>query len=114
MFAITSWILLKFELFMHATTISFPVATTAVKLAYLSIPAWGFAMTCIKLSAILTLLRIPINNTYWRPSLYAIGTLQVVYLVGSTIFTFLACIPLKAIWDFGATPSAHCFGFEAP
>jgi hypothetical protein len=114
MLAISSWALFKFELFMQPTTIAFPVATRAVKLAYLAIPVWGFAMTCIKISAILTLLRIPINHRYWRPNLYAITTLQIACLVGSTIFTFVACIPLEAVWDFTAAPTAHCLGMEAP
>ena len=98
---------------MHPTSISGPVVSRAVKLAYLAIPVWGFSMTCIKISAIIALLRIPID-AYWRPFLFAIAAVQVAYLIGSTVFIFLACIPLQGIWDFSTTPKARCLGMEAP
>jgi len=109
MLAITDWALLKPETFMEPTLLTFPVATEAMKLAYLAIPVWSCAMTCIKVSASLTLLRLPIG-AWWKAFLYVITGLQIAYFVGNTVYVFVACIPLEGIWDFRVSPTARCLG----
>jgi len=91
--------------------LSFPVATNAMMLAYLAIPVWGLAMTCIKISAALTLLRIP-QNKLWKIFLYFITALQISYFIGDTVFIFIACRPLRALWDLSVT-GASCLGPKA-
>ncbi|KAK5659901.1 hypothetical protein OQA88_13365 [Cercophora sp. LCS_1] len=106
---ITDYIFLQSEIFPTPRTISLPVATNAMKLSYLAIPVWGASMTCIKLSVALTLLRIPVNRT-WVAFLYIITALQAAYFIGNTVYAFLVCQPLAAIWDFSLLPTAKCLG----
>jgi len=112
MLAISDWALLQFEVFMQPTLLSFPAAIKAMKLAYIAIPVWGCAMTCIKISAALTLLRIPLS-AWWRAFLYVVTGLQVAYFVGNTVFIFVACIPLRGIWDIRVAGTARCLGPES-
>jgi hypothetical protein len=94
--------------------ISIPTVTHAVKHAYLAIPVWVAAMTCIKLSVVLTLLRIPVNRR-WTFFLYTVATLQVLYFVANIVFAFVQCRPLAAVWDpvLAADPSSVCLGAAA-
>ena len=85
--------------------------TDAMKLAYLAIPVWGAAMTCIKISVALALLRIPVNRL-WTVFLYSVTSVQVAYFIGNTVFIFLACRPLHAIWDISVT-DGYCLGPQA-
>jgi len=94
--------------------ISIPTVTHAVKHAYLAIPVWVAAMTCIKLSVVLTLLRIPVNRR-WTFFLYTVATLQAIYFIGNVVFAFVQCRPLAAVWDpvLAADPSSVCLGAAA-
>ena len=47
----------------------------AIKLAYFAIPVWSIAMTLIKTSIILTLLRLPLRRSY-KGILYALLAIQ--------------------------------------
>jgi hypothetical protein len=109
MLTITDYALLHFGLFFTPGTITLPTLINSIKLGYLAIPVWGASMTCIKLSVALTLLRIPVGRT-WNVFLYAITALQIAYFIGNTIWLFLACQPLAAMWDFSLLPTATCTG----
>jgi hypothetical protein len=100
--------MLQFEMHMTPQTISISTATNAMKLAYLAIPVWNAAMTCIKISVALTLLRIPVNRL-WTVFLHTVASLQVAYFIGNSVYTFFACRPLAAIWDFSIA-DAICLG----
>ncbi len=100
--------MLQSEMFLTPQELSFPVMRNAMKLSYLAIPVWGAAMTCIKISVALSLLRIPVNRL-WTGFLYAVTAFQVVYFIGNTVYIFLACRPLDGIWDFTVT-DAVCLG----
>ncbi|KAK0624311.1 hypothetical protein B0T14DRAFT_428371 [Immersiella caudata] len=111
---ITDFTLLQFEMALQPGPISIPTVTHAVKLAYLAIPIWVAAMTSIKISVVLTLLRIPVNRI-WTFSLYFIAALQVTYFIGNFAFSFAQCRPLAAVWDpvLAADPTSHCLGASA-
>ncbi len=102
LFTVADWALLKAEMFLTAQIITFGPMTHAMKLGYLAIPVWGAAMTCIKISVALALLRIPVNRL-WTVFLYSVTAVQVAYFIGNTIFIFLACRPLHTRWDFRVT-----------
>ena len=100
--------MLQFEIFITPQLLSFPRATLAMELAYLAIPVWCCAMTCIKVSVTLTLLRLPLGIK-WKVFLYAIAAIQVAYFIGNEVYAFVICIPLKGIWDMSVT-DARCLG----
>ncbi|KAK1757163.1 hypothetical protein QBC47DRAFT_175887 [Echria macrotheca] len=111
--AVTDWALLEHEMFLQAQSVSLDRAVSAVKLSYIGIFLWNVAMTCIKTSIALTLLRIPLAHRAWRPSLFAILAVQTTYFVGDTIYIFAKCRPLSAAWDLSAylaneLPSGTC------
>ncbi len=111
MLSIADWALLQSEMFLTPQLLSFPVMTNAMELSYLAIPVWGGAMTCIKISVALSLLRIPVNRL-WSGFLYAVTAVQLAYFIGNTVYIFTACRPLKALWDFSVTDS-YCIGPES-
>lgn len=98
-------------MFLTPQNISFLTMRNAMKLSYLAIPVWGAAMTCIKISVALSLLRIPVNRL-WTVFLYSATAVQVAYFIGNTVFAFLACRPLAALWDPRIT-EAYCAGPRA-
>ncbi|KAK0737964.1 hypothetical protein B0T18DRAFT_303265, partial [Schizothecium vesticola] len=81
-----------------------------------AIPVWNAAMTCIKISVALSLLRIPVNRA-WTVFLWTVTATQVAYFIGNTVYAFLyaflACVPLHGIWDLTVT-DAHCLGPASP
>jgi len=86
--------------------------TNAGKHSWLAIPIWGLAMTCIKISIALTLLRIRGTERGWRIFLYTIMAVQAVYGIGNTIFDLaIACRPLSAAWDI-FTPGGKCVSVD--
>lgn len=97
--AVTDWALLEREMYFSPRPISFSEASAAVKQAFLAIFFWGFAMTCIKTSVALTLLRIPLAHRAWRLFLYCVLAVQTTYFVGDTIYIFAKCRPLAFAWD---------------
>lgn len=97
--AIADWVLVLGEMFTSPQLITVSRATNATMLAYIAIPVWGLAMTCIKASVALTLLRLPLDRM-WIISLRVILVVLVVYLVGDTVYIFTKCRPLQASWDF--------------
>jgi len=88
------------------TTISFATASNAIMLAYFAIPCWGWAMTCIKISVALSLLRVK-QSMPWKIGLYGLVAFQLVYTVGSFIFVFQVCHPLSDWWDI-TVANPHC------
>lgn len=71
----------------------------ARKYAFLAIPIWGVAMTFIKVSIAMMLLRIQPNIMWWRIFCFFVMALQIVYGVGNTFFILLQCRPLEAAWN---------------
>jgi hypothetical protein len=98
-------------MFLTPQTLSFPAMANAMKLAYFAILAWDAAMTCIKVSVALALLRIPVNRL-WAVFLYSVTAVQIAYLIGNTVIVFLVCRPLHALWDFSVT-DGYCLGPQA-
>ncbi|KAK4450385.1 hypothetical protein QBC34DRAFT_461966 [Podospora aff. communis PSN243] len=92
--------LLQREMFLSPRSISFATFTSALQHAYLAIFFWNLGMLLIKASIALTLLRIPLDHWGWRPFLYGIVAVQMVWFVGDTVYIFgLKCRPLRAAWD---------------
>lgn len=87
------------ELYVETQLISFEETMFAVKLAYFAIPIWSIAMTLIKTSIILTLLRLPLKRSY-KGMLYALLTVQLTFGTANTIYNFAKCQPFHASWDF--------------
>lgn len=109
--AVADWALLSYEMFLTPQNLDFPTTRNAMKLSYLAIPVWGAAMTCIKISVALSLLRIPVNRL-WTVFLWTVTAVQVSYLIGNTVLTFLYCQPIAAVWDFTIT-NAYCLPASA-
>ena len=86
------------ELYVEPQLISFEETMFAVKLAYFAIPIWSIAMTLIKTSIILTLLRLPLTRSY-KGMLYALLAVQLSVGIANTIYNFAKCQPFHAAWD---------------
>ncbi|KAH8178404.1 hypothetical protein LIA77_03486 [Sarocladium implicatum] len=71
----------------------------ANKYGFLAIPVWGVAITLIKASIALTLLRIQPNLLWWRIFLWSVIAIMAIYGVGNTFFILLQCRPLEASWN---------------
>lgn len=69
------------------------------KYAFLAIPIWGIAMTLIKCSIALMMLRIQPNVLWWRIFCIFIMAVLIAYGVGNTFFILLQCRPLEASWN---------------
>ncbi|KAM5349867.1 hypothetical protein ACJ41O_006372 [Fusarium nematophilum] len=69
------------------------------KYAFLAIPIWGIAMTFIKCSIAMMMLRIQPNVLWWRIFCYFIMAILTAYGVGNTFFILLQCRPLEAAWN---------------
>jgi hypothetical protein len=78
----------------------------AVILAYFAIPMWCLAMTLIKTSVVLTLLRLPLKRA-WKVVLYILLAVQLTYWLANTIYLFAKCRPHHAAWDF-TVATRHC------
>jgi hypothetical protein len=85
-------------------------ATELVKYTIIAIPIWGLAMTCIKASICLTLLRIQ-QQTWWRIFMYTIIAIQTFYGVGNAIFVWFQCRPIEFMWN-PFLPGGHCLPTE--
>lgn len=81
-------------------------AISAITLAYLAIPIWSFAMTLVKTSIVLTLLRLPLKRA-WTVVLYVVLAIQMTYFIGNTTYLFAKCRPHHAAWDF-TVAVRHC------
>ncbi|KAH6680097.1 hypothetical protein F5X68DRAFT_234614 [Plectosphaerella plurivora] len=64
--AIVDYAFLLPQMHMATTTITPTQLMTGQKYSFLAIPIWGLAMTFIKVSIAMTLLRIQPNNLWWR------------------------------------------------
>jgi hypothetical protein len=71
----------------------------AKKYAFLTIPIWGMAITLIKTSTALTLIRIQPNLFWWKVFLWTIISIMSIYGVGNVFFVLLQCRPLEAAWN---------------
>ena len=105
--AITDWALLQCGMFLTPQPIPLDTVTSAIKYAYLGTFFWVLAMTCIKASIAITLLRIPLVHRAWRPFLFTILSIQALYFIGDTIYIFAGCRPLHAAWD-ASVVGANC------
>ncbi|KAK3680607.1 hypothetical protein B0T22DRAFT_173171 [Podospora appendiculata] len=87
-------------------------AVDAGKHSWLAIPIWGLAMTCIKTSIALTLLRIQQKHRAWRIFLFTVIAVQAAYGILNTFFNLvIACRPLAAAWDL-SIPGGTCVSVE--
>ncbi|KAK1751907.1 hypothetical protein QBC47DRAFT_79381 [Echria macrotheca] len=112
LWSIADFAMLSFETLPTPRLLSLETATEAVKLAYLAIPVWVIAMTCIKISVSLTLLERfhPVSYTtrWWRPLLFVIIAVQLLFFAANMVYNFSKCRPLVSAWDF-SNPSAICY-----
>lgn len=109
---IADWAMLFPQMVPTPGIISFERGTNAGKHSWLAIPVWGMAMTCIKISIALTLLRVRGSERGWRIFLYTIMGVQSIYGVGNVFFDLLiACQPLAAAWD-PFLPGGRCVSVE--
>jgi len=104
--AVACYGLLMGQIILSPTTISIAEASRAIMLAYFAIPCWGWAMTFIKISVALSLLRLK-HSTPWKVGLYAIIGVQTLWSVGSFIYFFQICHPLSDWWDL-TKPTQNC------
>lgn len=87
----------------------------AGKNSWLAIGIWGMAMTFIKVSIALTLLRIQQKSLSWRIFLYTLMAIQTLYGVLNLFFNLLiACRPLAAAWDINMqlSKTGTCVSYE--
>jgi rhodopsin domain-containing protein len=86
---------------MHTTTaaITPEQLMAGQKYSFLAIPIWGLAMTFIKVSIAMTLLRIQPNNLWWRIFCGFIMFILSAYGIGNTFFILLQCRPVEASWN---------------
>lgn len=105
--AIADWALLEKELYLQSQAVPIHDAVFAVTLAYFSIPLWCLAMTLIKTSIVLTLLRLPPVKRAWTVALYILLAAQVTYWLANTVYLFAKCRPHHASWDF-TVPVRRC------
>lgn len=68
------------------------------RLAVISQPIWAWAMTGIKVSVALMLLRVE-QEIGWRRFLWVMIGLQIVVCIYNNIAQALQCVPLEAAWD---------------
>lgn len=81
-------------------------ATTGLKLNFATQPIYLWAITTVKISIALFLLRITPNNTYKR-SLWGIIVFLIVYTAACFITLMLQCTNLAILWD--PTTKATCW-----
>ncbi len=105
--SIADWSLLQREMYMTPQDVALDEASAAVKQSFFGIFCWGLAMTCIKTSVALTLLRLPPSSRFWRPFLWAVLAVQTTYFIGDTLYIFLKCRPLQGAWDL-TVPGREC------
>jgi len=102
---VTDWAMLLPSVFPDGQPITWEQSLNSGKYAWLAIGIWGMAMTFIKASIALTLLRIRPNSLPWKIFLYSIIAVQSIYGVGNLFFnTCIAYRPLRGAWDF-TTPN---------
>ncbi|KAK4226431.1 hypothetical protein QBC38DRAFT_456308 [Podospora fimiseda] len=66
--------------------------------SYFGIPVWTLAMTLIKTSVILTLLRLPLKRTS-KAVLYTLMFVIVSYCICAVSYQLFRCRPIQAGWD---------------
>ncbi|KAK4444170.1 hypothetical protein QBC34DRAFT_475490 [Podospora aff. communis PSN243] len=112
LFSVATFALLCFEMFPSPRLITFAQATQAIMLAYIAIPVWVIAMTCIKISVALTLLKrfhpLTYTTRWWRPLMLFLIAVQLAYFAANMVYNFSKCRPLVAAWDM-STPDAACY-----
>lgn len=98
--------MLEREQFFHAQFISYQQATDAAILAYFAIPMWCLAMTLIKISIVLTLLRLPLKRA-WKAGLFVLMGVQSTFWLANAVYLFAKCQPRNAAWDY-TVPVRRC------
>jgi hypothetical protein len=90
-------------MFLWPQDISFEETLRAVTYAYFAIIMWCFAMTLIKTSVVLTLLRIPLKRPR-KIMLYIILAVQLSFGFSNTVYNLFKCRPYHAAWDMSVYP----------
>lgn len=90
-------------MFLWPQNITWEESLTAVTYAYFAIILWCFAMTLIKTSIVLTLLRLPLRRT-WKVMLYIILAVQLCFGFSNTMYNLFKCRPYHAAWDMSVYP----------
>ncbi|KAK4186981.1 hypothetical protein QBC35DRAFT_250786 [Podospora australis] len=101
--SVGDWVLLYKEMYLEPRYISFEDMRVPVIYAYFAIPLWCLAMTLIKTSVVLTLLRLPLKKS-WKRVLYVLMTVQIVYCIADFGYIFFKCRPIHAAWDYTVQP----------
>jgi hypothetical protein len=82
----------------HIEYISRPDLETAGQLGFISMVLWIWAITTLKVSVALMLLRIK-QTPRWKFGIWFLITVLIVVGIGSTLAQVLQCLPVKANWD---------------
>jgi hypothetical protein len=94
----------------HVQYVSLSQVETVLRLNYFSIMFWSWAVTCIKISIALMILRLK-NTGKWRIALNGVIALQVVAVVVNTLLSLLQCRPISATWKLSMMGSA-CWSLD--
>ncbi|KAK4164286.1 hypothetical protein QBC43DRAFT_288880 [Cladorrhinum sp. PSN259] len=73
------------------------IRITAMR-SHLGVPVWSLAMTLIKTSVAVTLLRLPLQATS-RAVLYTMMVIQIAYCIAALSYQLFRCRPIQAAWD---------------
>lgn len=69
------------------------------QLSFISMVLWIWALTALKVSVALMLLRIK-QSPRWKKGIWGLIIVLIVVGIGSTLAQALQCLPIKANWDF--------------
>lgn len=81
-------------------------ATEAIKWQILGIPIAGFAMVFVKLSLVLLLIRLGINNA-WKWLLISLVGLYCLDTIVDTIVFLHRCSPIESLWNMHIPSVCH-------
>ncbi|KAK3995529.1 hypothetical protein QBC44DRAFT_18682 [Cladorrhinum sp. PSN332] len=108
--AIVDWGIFFPAMYLSPGSISLSDLRIAAMRSHLAVPVWSLAMTLIKTSVVVTLLRLPLRLTS-RAVLYTMLVTQVAYCIAAVSYQMFRCRPIQAAWDImiidAKCPSSH-------
>jgi hypothetical protein len=90
----------------HIRQITMQGLATSSKLGFISMVLWIWALTMLKISVALMLLRIK-QTPRWKIGIGALIAVLIIVGVASTIAQILQCLPVTANWDIMLKESEH-------
>ncbi|KAF1998192.1 hypothetical protein P154DRAFT_495822 [Amniculicola lignicola CBS 123094] len=83
----------------HARFVSFARRRQSMHLLFVSQVVWYYAITLVKLSVAILLLRVKRSSLRWRLFIHTIIGLLIITVIVQTCFQFLQCTPFRVYWD---------------